>query len=274
MNRSLLALILAISPVLSVQAEIRNPMLPSATWDALKEDVFGDAQLLDGTHLLSIDAPYRAHDAATVPVTLVETAEAASVDFVRLTLVVDENPAPVVAEFTFGDLMGEIDLESRVRVDMYSNVRAIGETADGEFYMVGRFVKASGGCSAPAMKDMANALDGLGKMKLRMFEHASVDKPLQSGMRREAQVMMRHPNYSGLQMNQLTQLFIPPHFVDEMSVYQGEELLFTMEGGISISEDPSFRFKYLENGVGSLTVKAGDTESNVFEQTFSTLPGA
>jgi sulfur-oxidizing protein SoxY len=43
-----------------------------------------------------------------------------------------------------------------------------------------------------------------------------------------------------------------------------------MTGGISISEDPSFRFKYTENGAGKLTVKAKDTDGEVYEREFPT----
>ena len=42
-------------------------------------------------------------------------------------------------------------------------------------------------------------------------------------------------------------------------------MLFTMTGGISISENPVFRFFYNDNGATSLTVRATDTEGNVFE---------
>lgn len=252
--------------------ERKHPLQPSETWDSLKFDVIGDAEILDGSALLTIDAPYRAHDAATVPITIREV-EGNDVDFAKLIFVVDENPAPVVAEFEFGPGMPEIDLEARMRINAYSNVRALAETTDGQVYMIGRYVKASGGCSAPALKDANAALADVGKMKFRIFDEAKA-KPVQSGGVREAQIMMRHPNYSGLQMNQVTQLFIPAYFMDEMQVMQGDQLVFRMTGGISISENPSFRFKYIENGAGKLTVSAKDTEGDEFLQEFPTTPEA
>ncbi len=245
-----------------------NPLKPSETWDELRVDIVGDREILDGSRFLEIDAPYRAHDAATVPITVRETDESDK-DFVKLTFIVDENPAPVAAEFEFGPAYGDLDMETRMRVNAYSNIRAIAETKDGEIYMVGKFVKASGGCSAPAMKDADAANASIGKMKLRFFDPAD-EAPKASGTRREAQIMVRHPNYSGLQMNQLTQLFIPAYFVDEVSVMQGDQLVMKMTGGISISEDPSFRFKYTENGAGKLTVKAKDTDGEVYEREFPT----
>ena len=242
--------------------DVENPLEPGATWDDLRYDIVGDATLNDGATLFDLDAPYRAHDAATVPVRITQAEGGPVIE--KLTIIVDENPAPVVAEFEFGPLMGEINLETRVRVDRYSNVRAIAETAEGMF-MTGRYVKASGGCSAPAMKDAAAAIAAMGQMKLREFD---VEGPVQSGKRREAQIMIRHPNYSGLQRNQVTQLFIEAHFIHDLEVWQGDDLLFHLTGGISISEDPSFRFSYTDNGAAEIRVKATDTEGQIFEGTF------
>lgn len=239
-----------------------NPLTESATWADLRGDVVGEASLLDGSALLDISAPFRAHDAATVPIILRQKDD--SIQITGVTVVVDENPAPVAGVFTFSEAMAPLDFELRVRVDQYSNVRVIAETATG-LHMDGRYVKASGGCSAPATKDAEIALANMGKMKLRMFDAgAQISKA-----RREAQIMIRHPNYSGLQRNQITQLFIPAHFIDTLEVWQGDEKLFTMEGGISISENPVFRFSYRDNGAKALRVKATDTDGNLFERTLN-----
>ena len=255
-----------VTAVLSTAAwssdDIKNPLTASPTWDDLQYDVVGDAELRSADSLLSIDAPYRAHDAATVPILLKQLDPTARIT--QATVVIDENPAPVAGVFTFGPGMGDLEFEMRVRVNQYSNVRVIAET-DAGLHMTGRFVKASGGCSAPATSDPSLALAEMGKMKLRMFGEA----PKMSTPRNEAQIMIRHPNYSGLQRDQITQLFIPAHFIDTIEVYQGDDLLFTMEGGISISEDPVFRFAYDDNGASALTVKATDTDGNEFE---SVLP--
>ncbi|WP_299819150.1 quinoprotein dehydrogenase-associated SoxYZ-like carrier [uncultured Jannaschia sp.] len=237
-----------------------NPMTGSETWDMISGAVLSDADApADGAALFAVEAPYRAHDAATVPVEIRQVDDAAVIE--RATIVVDENPAPVAAEMTFGASMLPLDMELRVRVDRYSNVRVIAETADG-VYMNGRFVKASGGCSAPATRDPELALASMGQMQLRSFD-ATTDPP---DGRSEAQVMIRHPNYSGLQRDQITHLFIPAHFIDELTVWQGDEMLFTMTGGISISENPAFRFRYDDDGSPDLRIRAKDTEGNVFEQ--------
>lgn len=245
------------TPVFAADAP-RNPLTDSATWTDLQYDVVGDAKLVDAGELLTMDAPFRAHDAATVPILLKQEDPAARIT--KATVVVDENPAPVAAVFEFSEAMGALDFELRVRVNQYSNVRVIAETPDG-LHMTGRFVKASGGCSAPASSDPVAALAGMGKMKLKSFENSAE----MSVPRREAQIMIRHPNYSGLQRDQITQLFVPAHFIDHIEVSQGDELLFTMDGGISISENPVFRFSYNDNGSTALTVKVTDTEGNSWE---------
>jgi sulfur-oxidizing protein SoxY len=106
------------------------------------------------------------------------------------------------------------------------------------------------------------ALAHMGEMRLRHFDTA----PAQIGSRRDAQLMIRHPNYSGLQRDQITQLFVPAHFIQDLTVWQGDEMLFSLTGGISISEDPVFRFSYTDNGTPDLRIRAEDTDGNVFEE--------
>lgn len=232
-----------------------NPLTESPTWELLRDVIVGEVVPTDGAGVISLTAPYRAQDAATVPVELKQLGD----EQIRsLTLVVDENPAPVAATIEFGEAMAPLSFETQLRVDQYSNVRAIADTADGHF-MSGAFVKASGGCSAPASSDSAEALKTMGNMELRQFVDPAPD-------RREAEVTILHPNHSGLQRDQLTQLFIPPHFIDYLEVKQGEDLLFRLEGGISIAENPVFRFEYTDNGARDITVEARDTEGNVFRQ--------
>lgn len=257
---SVVALCMAVAMPAMADQPVKNPLTKSETWSDIQYDVLGDAVIGNADGLLSVEAPYRAHDAATVPIVLKQLDPDKWIS--AATVVIDENPAPVAGVFSFSPGMGELDFELRVRVDQYSNVRVIAETPEG-FHMTGRYVKASGGCSAPATKDATAALAAMGRMKLRSFD---TDTQM-STPRREAQILIRHPNYSGLQRDQITQLFIPAHFIDHLEVWQGEELLFEMDGGISISENPAFRFSYDDNGATALTVKATDTEGNTFEKT-------
>jgi sulfur-oxidizing protein SoxY len=238
---------------------------PSESWEFLKGQVFGDRPIRDGAGMIALDAPYRAEDAAIVPIGL-------SIDpgpdrrVTALTLVIDENPVPVAAEFELGAMGRRVELAVRVRVDAYSNVRAIAELDDGTLHQVARFVKASGGCSAPALKDHDAAMASLGEIRLRRFAPAEGADASDSA-RPEAQVMVRHPNNSGFQMDPLSRHYIPALFVDRLSVLPGDELLFRMTGGISISEDPTVRFRYSPNGA-PIEVIAADTDGREFRESF------
>ncbi|MDO5706285.1 MAG: quinoprotein dehydrogenase-associated SoxYZ-like carrier, partial [Paracoccus sp. (in: a-proteobacteria)] len=185
-----------------------NPLRDSATWDDIRESVVGlTAEPPIDPAVIDLDAPFRAHEAAIVPIRMTQPANAPALT--RLALIVDENPAPVAAEFTLGPALTPLDFETRVRVDSYSGVRAIATTADGAQVMAGRFVRASGGCSAPAGKDMAAVRETMGQMRWRSTPE---------GDRAIGTLMIRHPNFSGLQRDQVTLLTIPAHFIQTLTV--------------------------------------------------------
>jgi len=239
-------------------------------WAGLVTDVFEGRPMQKGDGVIELQAPARAEDAALVPMTIRTRAGPGAPKIRKITLVIDENPAPVAAVFTLGDKAGVTEITTRVRVNAYTKVHAVAEAEDGTLYMVERFVKASGGCSAPAVKDPDEAAANLGRMKMRWFDEGTdaAAAPQSTAGLREAQIMVRHPNNSGLQMDQVTRLYIPAHFVNDLTVKQGDDLVFRMEGGISISEDPSFRFTYRPNGATSFRVEAEDTEGNRFAEEF------
>lgn len=247
-----------------------NPLVASPTWEILRPDVTDATTFLDGEKLFYFQAPKAAYDAAYVPFSIRQrrgTGERVT----RLTIVVDENPAPVAAVFEFGPLIGDLYLDTRVRYDSPSNLRAIARTDKGNTYMIGRFVQAAGGCTAAAAKDPVEALKGVGKMKLRQFKAKGPARS--SGAVRQAQLKIRHPNFTGMQAMPNDDARIDPRFVDSIEIRLGEELLFRMTGGFSISEDPSFRFTYIDNGAQAITVRATDTSGAVFRQVFPVGPG-
>jgi sulfur-oxidizing protein SoxY len=49
-------------------------------------------------------------------------------------------------------------------------------------------------------------------------------------------------------------------------VWQEDALVFSMEAGISISEDPNLRFTYIPNGATTFRVEAKDTQGKVFRR--------
>ncbi len=251
------------------QAADNAPAPPETTWESIRGDIFDKPEFMNGEDVMALDAPYRAEDAAIVPIS-VDVKPQSGIR--KITVVIDENPAPVAASFKFGEAAASASFSTRFRVNNYTWIRAIGETDDGRKFMVKRYVKASGGCSAPAGKDADLALAEMGKMKFRVFEEAQPAgvKPPAGG--REAQVMLRHPNYSGLQMDQVTMLAIPARFVDVLDVTKGGKKIVTIEGGISLSEDPNIRFFYRADEAGDFSVHATDTDGAVFDASWPAQP--
>jgi sulfur-oxidizing protein SoxY len=247
---------------------------PEATWNALKPDIFATRPINAGEGVLSIEAPMRAEDAAVVPITVrAAFPQTPEKQIVKVTIVIDENPAPVAASFAFGPASPVASISARMRVNSYSYVRAIAELNDGSLWMTKTFVKASGGCSAPALKDEDGAAASIGQLKLLQFgADQEVSLVPAGGALTEAQIMVRHPNHSGLQMDQLTRTYIPARFVRLIELKRGGDLVFKMEGGISLSENPAIRFALRKEGPGSLSVHAEDTDGKVFEQSWPVKP--
>lgn len=230
-------------------------------WQSTRAALFGDRPIrLDDGAMLALEAPYRAADAAVVPVAMRALVDQTPERFVsKLYLLIDQNPTPVVGIFEFFPQSGRADVETRVRVNDYTFVRAIAEMNDGELIMTARFVKASGGCSAPAGKDPKAALISLGTMKL------DVDPPLEAGKLARARLMIRHPNVTGLAMDQLTRLYPSPHYVRHVEVSYREQPVLRAEVTFGISENPSFRFQFRPQDGGVLEARAEDTEQVRFE---------
>ncbi len=237
-----------------------NAEIPGETWPDLQRLIYSERPVHDGAHFITLDAPYRAHDAAVVPIEIsITPPPGRSVS--HFSVIIDENPAPVAAVIDAGPSLGrDIHMSTRIRIESYSNVRIVAELDDGALYQTARYVKASGGCAAPALKDADAALAAAGQMRLRVFADPAAGA--------EAQVMVRHPQYSGFQIDQVSLLPVPAYFVEELEVTQGDDLVFRVEGGISLSEDPSIRFSFTPNGAERFIVRAVDTHGDEFLSSF------
>jgi sulfur-oxidizing protein SoxY len=233
----------------------------SENWPSLRAEIFNTAAIAEGDGVVMLQAPERAEDAALVPIT-VRVKDTPQSPVRKLTIIIDENPAPVAAVVSFGEDPERTErlLTTRIRVDRYSYVRAVAETGDGKLHMAARFVKASGGCSAPASKDAEMALRDLGKMQIATRRLDSSAAPLAT----ETKIMVRHPNFSGLQIDEVTRGYRPAHFLRSLIVKQGTGLLMRIEAGISISENPHFVLARSTAEVGPITVTARDSEGAEF----------
>jgi sulfur-oxidizing protein SoxY len=208
-----------------------------ARWADLRHAIFGDRVVEDARDLVAIDAPARAEDAAIVPVAI-RVAETLAPEIRGLYLVIDNNPSPLAAHFVLGPIADAREIATRVRIDDYTYLHAVAETADGRLYATAQFIKAAGGCSAPAGKDQALALERLGKMKLHLADRSRPEDPLR------VKLLISHPNSSGLQMDQVTRNYIPADFMQTLDLSYNGQPVFRLESDIAISEDPSFNFSF------------------------------
>lgn len=239
-------------------------------WRKVRASLFGERPIAEDDSVVMLEAPARAEDAAVVPIAIRAQFEQKPERYVRkLTLVIDNNPSPLAAVFTYTLDSGRADIETRVRIDEYTYVRAIAEMGDGELHMSKRFVKASGGCSAPPGKDPQAARATLGQMRLSVKPDAQPDRPTL------AQLMISHPNDSGLVMDQSTRLYTPAWFVRQIDVRHDGKLVLQADVDFAISENPHLRFYFTpRGGTGELTAEVVDSKDLRFEQRTTLRAGA
>jgi sulfur-oxidizing protein SoxY len=231
----------------------------AARWQELQHAIFGDRQVRDGTGWLDIDAPARALDAALVPVNLTVKGDQ---PVKGIYLIIDNNPGPLAGHFIFGPRGDPHSLKLRVRVNAYTYVHAVAETRDNQLYSVARFVKAAGGCSAPAGGDEQQAMQDIGHIKVRLMQPFVAGKPM------EAQMLIRHPNFNGMQMDQVTRLYTPAMFIRTIDVsYNGAQVMH-LDSDISLSSDPVISFGFIPPQKGQLKVLVRDTKDSTFGQSF------
>ena len=251
-------------------AQLKSGDNPEANevWKKVRASLFAARPIANvGDDVLLLETPNRAEDAAIVPIGIKVRAPQTAGQYVsKLYLLIDNNPSPIAAIFNFTLASGRADVETRVRVDEYTHVRAIAEMNDGKLYMSTKFVKASGGCSAPPGKDQAAALATLGKMKFRVEGDVTARKPVL------AQLMISHPNNSGLAMDQTTRQFTPAHYVRTVNVSYAGQPVMSADVDISISENPSFRFYFVPSGEGELKAEVVDSIDKRFQSAFKVRP--
>jgi sulfur-oxidizing protein SoxY len=218
----------------------------SSAWELLRAKYYGDRPMgeVDETYM-SLEVPGNTPDPAATPLTL-KFADDDHRRIKRVRVFIDNNPSPLVATMDFaGTPVTEINM--RVRIDRFTSVRAVAETADGGLEMRSSWVKASGGCSAPPS---AAAGGVLGEIRVRPSADA-----------KSVLVGIRHPNASGFQIDPRTGDPIPARYIAHIRVNAGNSVLLDAETGISLSENPALR---IASGVSlplPIAVDAVDSET-------------
>lgn len=233
----------------------------SLEWEKLRANLFPGRHIETKEGKVQLIVPLRAAYGASVPVKIVSKLPQTPDLYVkRITLLVDKNPSPVAAVMDLTPEIGQADFEVRLRVDEYSHIRVISELSNGELHADSRYVKVSGGCSAPPNRDQ---LHNIGKTILKLPEGVR----LKSITPVDLQIV--HPNDTGFELNQVTILYIPAHFVRSLKVSFAGRLLLDAELDFSISENPAFRFNFVPDAAGELRADVLDSKEGSY---VGTLP--
>lgn len=238
------------------------------TWSDLASELFDERTLHDGSHVIAIDAPYRTPDDARAQIAAqIEAPDGRLLDNVQVIL--DENPMPVSAVFTFDTPQPRFFFDVTMRVNGPTPLHVVAETTDGQLYVAETFVKTSGlgACAAPPGSDPAEALATLGNMMIGIEANrqtASVSEKLDALMLREKQVDVdiSHPSHSGMQMDQISLLFIPMRYVENLEIDLDGGGYVDITGSISLSENPRISMS-VPRRTHSVDVTMTDTDGTV-----------
>ena len=225
-------------------------------WLEIRHMMFGDREIhAHADDVVKLSIRNRAEDAATVPVMISTQMAQDENRYIRnMWLVIDNNPSPVGIKFAMSPESGRADVETRIRIEQFTPVRAVAELNDGSLWMSTRTVMAAGGCSSPGPKAAAD-LALTGRIKLGLDEIVDLHKPVL------ARLMVHHPNFSG--MGQGAE---PAYFVKQVSVFYGDRQVMQADVDFTISENPNFRFYFVPDHKAELRAEIVDTKDLRFEQ--------
>jgi sulfur-oxidizing protein SoxY len=225
-------------------------------WDSLlRAKYFADREITVGKSVVEMRIPLRAEDAGVVPVSIDAKIPQTALRYVeKLYVFVDKNPKPLAGLFHVTPEMGQADLALRLRINEFTKVRVVAELNTGELHMDEGFTRASGGCSEPPpFLKLKEARARIGEMKFRTLPGAEADSAL-------GQLIISHPNVTGLQLDQRTRAFIPAEYVTKVVINFNGVHIMTAETDISLSEDPSFRFFFKPQQGGTIEARMTDSK--------------
>jgi sulfur-oxidizing protein SoxY len=246
---------------------LTGPSSAGKAWDDIRAGVFAGRTIQPAGDIVALSAPFRPLDQRAVPVD-VEAKFADGRSVRGITLIVDENPSPVAARFEFGGTREHVHLATKLRLNAGTDVRAIVEASDGQLYMADSFVRFAGGqaaCSAPPSGSPEEIAASMGRMSL---EPLSKKQAAATEIEPRARLKIMHPNHTGMVLDQLTLLYVPLRILTEVDVRQGEERVFTMQGSMTMAQDPVVDFDYRTNGATALHIEARDSNGASWAQDF------
>jgi sulfur-oxidizing protein SoxY len=266
---ALLAAVYTASPALGASLP-PDPDL-NENWLRARKTMFGERDVRGlAKDVLRVYVAKRAVDASVVPVLVRTYVNQTPERYIRtMWIMIDNNPSPVGIRFHFSPESGRADIETRVRIEGYTPVRAVAEMNDGSLWMDTATINASGGCSAP-LRELPD-MTSLGRMRIKL------DDALEAGKPAQVQLTIQHPNISGLAETVIRtgqdqgasgeprDRPIEPQFVRQVRVTYGGRPIMSADVDFTISENPNFRFYFVPQEKGELRAEVVDTANRRFE---------
>ncbi len=209
-------------PALAAARALPADPLNSPMWEYQAERLFGDAPVIFDDRVKLV-LPMIAEDQHVVPVSVDARALGA---VKRILIFADLNPIPVAIEYR--PLRAEPFVETRIKLDQRTPVRAAVELADGSWHVAAEWIDAAGGgCSAPPVsRARGDWADHLGEMRGGAWPDARATR---------LRVSIRHPMDTGLVEN------IPAYNVERLTVVDtAGKALADMNIYGAVAEDPAF----------------------------------
>ncbi len=225
-------------------------------WPVVREAFFANRPI-EEAKFISISGPRRAESGAQVPVTLTVD-QSTGVVIKKIYVIVDANPIQLAATYHLSEMLGNLQLATRIRMETDSFVRAIGETADGKLYMSATTIRAAGGCGGTVDNDEAAIRATAGKIKM------NVESPVSFGKATPATFIIKHPMRTGLQRDLVSQGYVPAFYINKATFTFNQKPVMEVDFGVGTSEDPYLRFEFTPSTPGTLEVKATDNEGASF----------
>ncbi len=247
-------------------AALALPVLADeGSWPDIRAQLYADRPLQSGQDVITLNAPYRTNnDARTVVgVSLIAPP---GLNLASVTLVLDENPMPVSAVIRLADPLPRFRFDATLRINGPTPVHVIAETSDGQLFVTEGFVKTSGqgACAAPPGTDPTAALATLGDMTIGIGTGGSTADKL-AGLisdQMDLSLGISHPSHSGMQMDQITLLFIPMRYVENVEIDLDGQSFAEVTGSISLSENPELTLS-IPSATRGIDVTMTDTDGTV-----------
>jgi sulfur-oxidizing protein SoxY len=257
MNLKPIALILTAAFAFSLSYGARAEAVDKY-WGTMQKDYFPSKQIVESESIQLI-APKRAESGAQVPFSFKIDYPMTKDKYIKsVSVIADANPVPLVAVYNFTPESGSAEINTRIRLEVDSYVHVVAETSDGKFLMNKIPIRASGGCGGSVGDDEAAARQSAGKMRLSFAK----DDRIQGLVK--ANLLIKHPMYTGLQRDLDSQGFRPAFFINKVLAKFNGQTIMDADTYIGVSEDPNIQFPFKAGESGKLVVVIKDNEGKEF----------